>query len=83
MPERTHLSLPNRAHARLTSLKERLGETTATEVVKRSLHLMDKMATEIEQGGTIFVKRPDGTMVEFDLLLDLPKRTPSTEEPSP
>lgn len=83
MPERTHLSLPDRAHARLTSLKERLGDTTATEVVKRSLHLMDKMAAELELGGTIYVKRSDGTMVEFDLLLDLPNRSPSAEEPSP
>lgn len=83
MPDRIHLSLPDRAHARLTNLKERLGDTTATEVVKKSLHLMDKMAAELEQGSKIYVRRPDGTMVEFDLLLDLPNRTPPTEEPRP
>lgn len=58
---RLQLVLPEKSVDRLEALKEVTEASSYAEVIRRALRIYEGLLAETDAGGTVFVKRPDGS----------------------
>lgn len=62
---RVQLELPPASYERLNALKLKTEATTYAEVLRNALRLYEAVIEQYEAGRKLYVKNPDGTLIEY------------------
>ena len=63
--ERLHLIMPPETREKIDDIQERIRATTMSEVIRRSLSLLDILTREQAKGSSIYVRGKDGREKEI------------------
>lgn len=62
---RVQLELPPSSFARLNNMKARTEATSYAELLKNALRLYENILDQRAAGRRLFLKEPDGTLIEY------------------
>lgn len=62
------LILSNKTVNRVNNIKEITDETNRTRIMATGVELLEKMINEVQEGGSIFIKKKDGSEQEIKIL---------------